>query len=256
MRDPKNTLLELAHHILAQHPELSSALGQLLFKRSGKSFFDANLLLALNETLLETSKSQLRQDLFVLAELGHKENGYFVEFGATDGVTLSNTYLLEKSFQWKGILVEPAKVWHQRLKTNRTAIIDTRCVWKVSGENVAFNETANAEFSTVETHSFNDMHAETRRHGQQYDVLTVSLMDLLEEHNAPREIDYLSIDTEGTELEILEQFDFQKYRVRIITCEHNNTPMKARLEALFQGNGFSKKHEGLSQFDGWWVLQS
>lgn len=60
--------------------------------------------------ILEKSRSQLRQDLFVLTELNFKQNGYFVEFGATNGVDLSNTYLLEKEFNWSGILAEPARV--------------------------------------------------------------------------------------------------------------------------------------------------
>src|SRR5450631_2035857 len=51
-------------------------------------------------SLLAQSKSQLRQDLFVLTMLDFKRNGYFVEFGATNGSDLSNTYLLEKSFGW------------------------------------------------------------------------------------------------------------------------------------------------------------
>lgn len=55
------------------------------------------------------SHGQIFQD--VLAHLvSPKTHGYFVEFGATDGYFLSNTYLLEKSFLWKGILAEPAKV--------------------------------------------------------------------------------------------------------------------------------------------------
>ena len=54
------------------------------------------------------SYSQLRQDLFVLNQLKFKKNAFFVEFGATNGINLSNTYLLEKKFNWNGILVEPA----------------------------------------------------------------------------------------------------------------------------------------------------
>ena len=50
------------------------------------------------------SKSQLKQDIFVLLETGFKRNGFFVEFGATNGIDLSNTYLLEKRFGWNGIL--------------------------------------------------------------------------------------------------------------------------------------------------------
>ena len=52
-------------------------------------------------------KSQINQDIFVLYTLDWKREGYFVEFGATNGIDLSNTYLLEKNFGWKGILSEP-----------------------------------------------------------------------------------------------------------------------------------------------------
>src|SRR3990167_7150651 len=86
---------------------------------------DIELLLALNNEHstqlirnLRKSKSQHRQDLFVLSQLNFKRNGYFVEFGATNGIDLSNTYLLEKEFGWAGILAEPAKCWHKDLKKN------------------------------------------------------------------------------------------------------------------------------------------
>ena len=62
---------------------------------------------------IRNSKSQLGQDIFALFEVGFKEGGYFVEFGATNGVSLSNTYVLEKEFAWGGILAEPAMRWHR-----------------------------------------------------------------------------------------------------------------------------------------------
>ena len=56
--------------------------------------------------LLDSSKSQLRQDVFGLAQVDFKANGFFVEFGATDGVTLNNSWLMENEFNWQGISVE------------------------------------------------------------------------------------------------------------------------------------------------------
>lgn len=83
----------------------------------------------------------------MLNESEFKRHGLFVEFGATNGLDLSNTWLLEKQFGWTGILAEPATVWHEDLKRNRTGSIDERCVWSRSGEALQFSETAVPELS-------------------------------------------------------------------------------------------------------------
>jgi FkbM family methyltransferase len=205
--------------------------------------------------LLPRSKSQLRQDLFVLWQSGFKTNGFFVEFGATNGVDLSNTYLLEREFGWQGILAEPATCWHQKLRLSRTSKIDTRCVWTQSDAILTFNEVDAAELSTIALRGPGDLHQQTRkRRGRRYDVTTVSLRDLLREHDAPRDIDYLSIDTEGSEYEILNGFDFGEYRFRVITCEHNFTAARGKIFDLLSSRGYVRKFEQLSQFDDWYVL--
>lgn len=203
--------------------------------------------------LLEVSKSQLSQDLFVLSELGFKENGYFVEFGATNGIHLSNSYLLEKEFLWNGILAEPARMWHSALKENRSAAIETKCVWKKSGETLVFNETEIGELSTIDDFSDSDNHFARREYGKKYNVETISLMDLLEYFDAPQSIDYLSIDTEGSEYEILQDFDFERYQFSVITCEHNYTPMREKIYNLLTCNGYERKFEHLSKWDDWYV---
>jgi hypothetical protein len=95
------------------------------------------------------SHAQLRQDLWVLHEMQHKTSGYFVEFGATDGVSLSNTFLLGRNFMWRGILAELNPTWHAALKRNRTAHIDLRCVYDTSGKHVQFAATRYAELGTI-----------------------------------------------------------------------------------------------------------
>lgn len=205
---------------------------------------------------LEKSHSQLRQDLFVLSRLKFKRGGYFVEFGATNGIALSNTYLLEKDFGWDGILAEPAKGWHNALRANRSSVVEPSCVWSFSGSSVAFHEARSAEYSTISEYVFADSHGQVRERGTDYMVPTISLSDLLQKHRAPELIDYLSIDTEGSEFEILSSFDFSSYKFRVITCEHNYTPMRGRIHSLLTSNGYSRVLENISQFDDWYVLGS
>lgn len=231
-----------------------------MLEKNSSAAEDIELLLTLpNEKAsqllkyLKKSKSQLRQDLFVLSELNFKNNGYFVEFGATNGFDLSNTYLLEKEFGWSGILAEPARCWHKVLKENRSANIDIHCVWKESGVSLTFNEVDTAELSTINTYSESDIHKDIRKQGKKYEVNTISLNDLLSKFNAPFHIDYLSIDTEGSEYIILSNFDFTKYSFSVITCEHNFSPMREQIYILLSKHGYMRKYQNLSKFDDWYV---
>jgi FkbM family methyltransferase len=212
---------------------------------------DDKIVLSLKN--LKKSKSQIRQDLFVLSELCFKRNGVFVEFGATDGINLSNTFLLEKEFGWTGILAEPAKCWHNDLRKNRNCHIDTRCVWSDSDSTLIFNEVYDAGLSTIDRYSQNDFHKEQRENGKTYEVKTISLLDLLNHYSAPKQIDYLSIDTEGSEFEILSHFDFDKYEFKVITCEHNFTPMRENVHKLLTSKGYLRKFADVSQVDDWYV---
>ena len=205
-------------------------------------------------TLLSKSKSQLRQDLFVLSETKYKRGGYFVEFGATNGIDLSNTYMLETEFSWTGIRAEPANVCKRKLHENRpNAFIETLCVWKDSNSLLTFNETEYPEISTLDVFSGSDFHINTRQAGKKYEVQTISLNDLLRKYQAPKNIDYLSIDTEGSEYEILNAFDFSEYSIGIITVEHNNTAKREMIFALLTSQGYKRKYENISKFDDWYV---
>lgn len=218
-----------------------------LFKDKGDAF------LAYVLKNFDLSKAQIFQDLFVLFMTNEKKGGYFVEFGATNGVTLSNTYCLEKSFGWNGILAEPARCWHAELSANRKCNIETNCVWEKSGEQLKFNEVSSRELSTINAYSGSDGHSLDRQNGEVYLVETVSLNALLEKHAAPRNIDYLSIDTEGSELTILNSFDFSKYNINIITVEHNFTGIREKIHELLSRNGYERVFEKFSNWDDWYV---
>ena len=249
----KKLALEISRSILKSNPDLAPRIESIARSVQGINENDTQFFLELYKELLECSKSHLRQDIFVLHELQFKRNGFFVEFGAANGVRSSNTYLLEKQFDWTGILSEPARVFHDHLRQNRTAHIDTRCVWKESGATIEFLESDEPELSTIENFVDADMHAVARKGGKTYLVESVSLTDLLDQYDAPMEIDYLSIDTEGTELEILSGFDFSKYSFKVVTCEHNYSPRRDQLVELFTRNGYERKFQTISRFDDWYV---
>lgn len=202
------------------------------------------------------SNSQLRQELFALMELNFKKNGFFVEFGATNGVSLSNTYLLEKEFNWDGILAEPSKCWHEELSKNREVNIDRRCVWKESNKELLFKEVDNPSLSTIEGFGDNDAHTKSRENSLSYKVESISLNDLLDYYNAPKIIDFLSIDTEGSEFEILESFDFSKYKFRTITVEHNFSKDQEKIYKLMVKNGYERIFKEYSSHDDWYILKS
>lgn len=202
---------------------------------------------------LPKSRAQFLQDLWVAYELNGRRNGFFVEFGATDGVKFSNTHYLEHELDWRGILAEPGRIWRPAIYNNRGCYVDERCVWIRTGERLTFNQPSIAAHSTIDAYSESDSLAHTRTEGVRYEVETVSLMDLLAHWNAPRRIDYLSIDTEGSELDILQAFDFSAYDIRLITVEHNHSDKRQPLHDLLASKGFRRKFEQLSNVDDWYV---
>lgn len=210
--------------------------------------------------LLETygagiSHSQFGQDIFAWLVNGMKRDGYFVEFGATNGKSLSNSYLLEKEFGWRGIVAEPGRTWHRDLQINRTCAIELDCVWKTTGDTLEFNMLEEGELSTLTEFNRSDGRRRDRKKGETYMVQTISLADMLEKHGAPPVIDYLSIDTEGSEFEILRAFDFSKYRFNVITCEHNYAPIRDDICKLLESHGYQRVLPHLSQCDDWYIMR-
>jgi FkbM family methyltransferase len=203
--------------------------------------------------LARASKSQIGQDIFALSELGPVQGGFFIEFGATNGVDRSNTWMMEKHLGWKGILAEPARCWHLELAKNRGCVIEHRCVWKATGEKLTFSEVTDPELSTLTSFSGDDFHAAARKSHRNYEVETISLNELLRAHQAPEVIDFFSIDTEGSELDILAAFDFSGHRFKVIVCEHNYAPIREQIHALLAAKGYERKYPDLSRFDDWYV---
>ena len=193
------------------------------------------------------------QDLWVLSETGLRE-GYFVEFGGYDGVASSNTLILEKSFGWSGIVVEPGIGFRESLLSSRSCILDFRAVWDKSGESILFDEDVIEGYLSVASE---DKLVVTQNNTSKYSVDTVTLLDLLDDHDAPNRIDYISVDIEGSELRVLREFfkSNSQYEVKCWTVEHNFRGNRTDLENLFARNGYRAIHKELSYRDYWFKLE-
>ena len=88
---------------------------------------------------------------------------------------------------------------------------------------------------------------------EKYDVVTISLEDLLKKYSGPQKIDYLSIDTEESEYEILSKFNFDLYDIRVITCEHNYLPQRKLIYDLLSSKGFNRVQTKKSIWDDWYM---
>jgi len=179
--------------------------------------------------------SQLGQDKDVVEFYNGKKNGYFIEIGANNGITLSNTYALETQYGWTGICVEPIPQRFQECKQNRpNSICFPYAVYSRGNTIVKFN---------IETHDLlsgiNQKFSLLNR-SKRILVETRTFQQVLQEANAPSRVDYLSLDTEGTELEILKSVNLNEYTFGMITVEHNfQQPKRSETRSFLESNGYT-----------------
>lgn len=196
---------------------------------------------------LKNSYSQVFQDLFVTYLLNQKKNGYFIEIGVGNGVDLSNTYLLEKKYNWDGILCEPDIRNFDSIKKYRNSkliesLIDNKC------EN-------NVEFFLHED-PYSSSSVNLNENQKKIYSNSLCLNHLFEKYKL-KEVDYISIDTEGNEFEILRNFNFNKYKVKIFTVEHNFDSIKRKkIRSLLKANGYKNKYKYISYMDDWYFLET
>ena len=232
--------------------------------------FEQNTLIESNKNLLlnfinsirdkKDIKSQLYQDMFASFIVGDKFDKTFFEFGATNGIDLSNSYTLEKYLNWKGVLSEPSPQWHDKLKKNRPhANIISECIWSESNKELNFFESDVGELSSLENFKENDkisMPGNTQarlKNGKNIIVKTISLNDAIEKQFNSKSPSYISIDTEGSEYEILKNFNFKKYKPLVFTIEHNFTELQLKIDELMFLNNYTRVFKSLTAFDAWYV---
>ena len=235
-----------------------------------KQAYDQKMFVGENKNLLKNFiehfskiteiKSQLYQDVFASFIIDKNFNKTFLEFGATDGIDLSNTYVLEKNFGWNGSLSEPSPQWHKNLKNNRpNSNIITECIWSKSGEVLDFFESDVGVLSTISEYKESDKVSipgntiERVRSGKLVKVETISLNDVIHKSFNSVAPSYISIDTEGSEYEILRFFNFKKFRPVVFTIEHNFTEIENKIDGLMFENDYVRIFKEFTAFDAWYI---
>jgi len=205
-------------------------------------------------------RSQLYQDIFASFVVNDKFNKSYLEFGATNGIDLSNTYILENEFSWSGSLAEPDQNWIDDLRKNRpNSNIISKCIWSTSGKKLNFFSSNTHVLSSLDDFKYSDINsmpgntAARVKEGKNYQVETISLNDVIFNYFDGKTPSYISIDTEGSEFEILNSFDFTKYQPIIFTIEHNFTDLQKKIDDLMKKNNYSRIFRDLTLFDAWYV---
>lgn len=167
---------------------------------------------------------------FVVDFFKEKTDLFFVDIGANDGIQWSNTYILENTYNWNGICIEPHPSIFKALISNRSC----ECL------NIAISDTEEeADFFTIEgtweanmlsgliknydSRHWNRITEEYKRYNgipRTEKVKVLQLQTVLDKKNI-KKIDYLSVDTEGSEVSILKSIDFNKVEVTLISVEQN-----------------------------------
>ena len=211
---------------------------------------------------IKVINSQLYQDIFASFIIDKKFEKTFLEFGATDGIKLSNTYLLENSFGWKGALSEPSPQWHKSLKNNRKeSIIISECIWSESKKKLDFFMSDFGELSTLKNFIDNDINSlpdntnMRKKSGKFIEVETISLNDVIKKFFNGNSPSYISVDTEGSEYEILKTLNFNLYRPKLFTVEHNFTDNEIKIDDLMKSNNYLRVFKDLTAFDAWYISE-
>jgi FkbM family methyltransferase len=191
--------------------------------------------------------SQYKQDEYLETTIfkGYK-NGFYVDVGAHDGISLNNTLYFEKNNNWRGINIEPIKDVFDMLVMNRPVDVNINCaVCNRDGEadfylNEGYTEMLSGIIENYDArHLERLMNENTEKSAttQIVKVNTKKLETIFDEH-AVSHINYLSIDVEGAEFEVLKSINFDKVFIDVIGFENNYTEVSAPIILYLEYKGF------------------
>jgi len=192
--------------------------------------------------------SQDRQDEFLERELfrGFK-NGFFVDVGAHDGVSLNNTLYFEKKKGWTGINIEPNPSVFTKLVKNRPRCINLSLAVSDKEGTATFMIQTGADMLSGLQATYDQRHLEriqrenSLRNGstQEHTAQTRRLSTIFKDHKVKR-VHYLSIDVEGGEKEVIQSIDFDGVFIDVIGFENNYADVSAPIQQYLESRGYHR----------------
>lgn len=169
--------------------------------------------------------SQAGQDKFVYDNFfREKKNGYFLEIGAFDGIQGSNCLFFEKFKNWNGLAMEPSPTQFKKLRNNRKCKLINKAASAISGK-MTFIEidssSSDSQLSGLEKYYPDKSQSVLKKNNlKKYMVEALTFDEILK--NVDKEvIDYCSIDIEGAETALIENFNFSNYKIKVLSIENN-----------------------------------
>lgn len=167
------------------------------------------------------SHGQFGEDRVLREIFGEQAEGYCVEVGAYDGRTGSASYLFEKR-GWRCLLVEPIPALVEQIREHRACTVVNCAASDKEGTASFFVAENFEEMSTLDlTPDRLEWIKEVGGAVKEITVRTATLDSLLAEAGFS-EIQFITIDVEGHEMEVLEGFTLEKHRPRIVIIEDNS----------------------------------
>jgi FkbM family methyltransferase len=192
----------------------------------------------------DSFRAQNGEDRWLDRHFAGKRGGFFVDVGAYDGVNLSNSFHFEQ-LGWTGVLVEPDPDNAARCRDSRPGSRTFQCAVVDSPDitEITFHQVTDAGvFSTT---NLSDDHARRLanmgRSARSFQVAARTLDSILSEVDAPP-IDFVSIDVEGAEMDVLNGFDIQRWKPEIVVVESNSKKRLPAIRDYFLAHGYAYRH--------------
>ncbi|WP_395052153.1 FkbM family methyltransferase [Flavobacterium sp.] len=187
--------------------------------------------------------SQFKQDKFINEVIFYnKKFGFFIDIGAHDGVNINNSLFFERYRNWKGICIEPNPNVYKELVKNRKAININKCIGNENKKVMFTQITGYSEMLSGITDNYHSNHVEridsliSKKGGIKSEIeIDMITLDTIEEAKN-NDIDFISIDTEGNEYDIVTSINFKLLNVKCLVIENNYNDN--RISSYLQSSNF------------------